>query len=41
MLFPTMNFDPETGVLTIRGLEQEVNRIGYIEEEGVLIIRLK
>ena len=41
LLFPTMNFDPETGVLVIRGLEQEVNRIGYIEEDGVLIIRLR
>lgn len=40
MLFPTMNFNPEDGVLTIRGLEQEVSRIGYIEEDGVLIIRL-
>jgi hypothetical protein len=39
MLFPTMNFDPETGVLTIRGLATEVNRISYDEETAELIIR--
>lgn len=40
MLFPTMNFDPETGTLTIRGLQQEVDRISYNEETAELIIRL-
>lgn len=40
MLFPTMNFDPSTGVLTIRGLEQEVDRIRYDENTAELIIKL-
>ena len=40
MLFPTMNFDPETGVLTIRGLEEEIDRISYNEETAELIIKL-
>ena len=40
MLFPTMNFDPETGVLTIRGLEEEIDRISYDEETAELIIKL-
>ena len=40
LLFPTMNFDPNTGVLTIRGLQQEVDRIDYDETTGELIIRL-
>ena len=35
-----MNFDPETGILTIRGLQQEVDRIDYDEENGVLVIKL-
>lgn len=39
-LFPTMNFDPETGVLTIRGLEQEVSRVRYDYATAELIIRL-
>ena len=40
MLFPTMDFDPETGILTIRGLQQEVDRISYNEETAQLSIRL-
>lgn len=40
MLFPTMSFDPEAGVLTIRGLKQEVQRISYNEETAELVIRL-
>ena len=40
MLFPTMSFNPETGVLTVRGLKQEVQRISYDEETPQLIIRL-
>ena len=39
-LFPTMNFDPETGVLTIRGLEQEIDRVRYDYTTGELILRL-
>lgn len=39
-LFPTMNFDPETGVLTIKGLEQEVDRVRYDYATGELILRL-
>ena len=39
MLFPTMQFDPETGILHIRGLEQEVQRINYDYSTGELIIR--
>lgn len=41
MLFPTMNFDPETGILTIRGLQQEVDRIRYDYETAELIITLR
>lgn len=40
MLFPTMNFDAETGILTIRGLKQEVERINYNEETAELVIKL-
>ena len=40
MLFPVMNFDPATGILTISGLQQEVQRISYDEETAELIIRL-
>lgn len=40
MLFPTMDFNPETGILTIRGLRQEVQRIRYDENTAELIIRL-
>lgn len=40
MLFPLMDFDSSTGVLTITGLPQEVNRIRYDETTGELIIRL-
>lgn len=38
MLFPVMNFDPETGILTISGLQQEVDRIRYDYETAELII---
>ena len=38
MLFPTMDFDPETGILTIRGLQQEVDRIRYDYQTAELII---
>lgn len=40
LLFPTMNFDAETGILTIRGLKQEVERISYNEETAELVIKL-
>ena len=40
MLFPVMDFDAETGVLTISGLSQEVDRIRYDEETSELIIRI-
>lgn len=40
MLFPVMDFDAETGVLTISGLEQEVDRVRYDETTAELIIRL-
>ena len=40
MLFPVMNFDAETGVLTISGLEQEIDRVRYDETTAELIIRL-
>ena len=39
MLFPTMSFNPETGILTVRGLQQEVQRISYDEATAELIIR--
>ena len=38
MLFPLMNFDPATGILTISGLQQEVDRIRYDYETAELII---
>ena len=40
-LFPVMNFDPETGILTISGLEQEVDRVSYNERTGELVIRIE
>lgn len=40
MLFPKMDFNAEDGVLTITGLKQEVERISYDEENGVLTITL-
>ena len=40
MLFPVMDFDAETGVLTISGLEQEVDRVRYDETTAELVIRL-
>lgn len=40
MLFPVMDFDAETGVLTISGLEQEIDRVRYDETTAELIIRL-
>ena len=39
-LFPVMNFDPETGVLTISGLEQEIDRVRYDYATAELVIRL-
>jgi hypothetical protein len=39
-LFPVMDFNPEDGVLTISGLEQEIDRVRYDEETAELIIRL-
>ncbi len=38
MLFPVMNFDPATGILTISGLQQEVDRIRYDYGTAELII---
>ena len=38
MLFPAMNFDPATGILTISGLQQEVDRIRYDYDTAELII---
>jgi len=38
MLFPVMNFNPATGILTISGLQQEVDRIRYDYETAELII---
>jgi hypothetical protein len=35
-----MSFNPENGILTVRGLAQEVQRISYDEETAELIIRL-
>ena len=40
MLFPIMDFDADTGVLTISGLEQEIDRVRYDEGTAELIIRL-
>ena len=39
MLFPAMNFDPATGILTISGLQQEVDRIRYDYQTAELVIR--
>jgi hypothetical protein len=39
-LFPVMNFNPEDGVLTISGLEQEVSRVRYDYATAELVIRL-
>jgi Lsr2. len=38
MLFPVMNFDSATGILTISGLQQEVDRIRYDYATAELII---
>lgn len=38
MLFPVMDFDPETGILSIVGLQQEVDRIRYDYATAELII---
>lgn len=38
MLFPVMSFDPATGILTISGLQQEIDRIRYDYETAELII---
>ena len=40
MLFPVMDFNPENGVLTISGLEQEIDRVRYDETTAELVIRL-
>ncbi len=39
-LFPTMNFDPDTGELTIRGLDQEIDRVYYDEATAELVVRV-
>lgn len=39
-LYPSMDFDPETGVLTISGADTDVNRIRYDENTAELVIRL-
>ena len=39
MLFPVMNFNPEDGVLTVSGLEQEVSRVRYDYATAELVIR--
>ena len=39
LLFPVMNFNPEDGVLTISGLEQEVSRVRYDYATAELVIR--
>ena len=39
LLFPLMNFNPEDGVLTISGLEQEVSRVRYDYATAELVIR--
>jgi len=39
MLFPVMNFNPEDGVLTISGLEQEVSRVRYDYATAELVIK--
>lgn len=40
LLFPVMEFNPEDGVLTISGLEQEIDRVRYDETTAELVIRL-
>jgi hypothetical protein len=40
MLFPVMDFNAEDGVLTISGLEQEIDRVRYDETTAELVIRL-
>lgn len=39
-LFPTMNFDPDTGELAIRGLAQEIDRVYYDEATAELVVRV-
>lgn len=39
-LFPVMEFNPEDGVLTISGLEQEIDRVRYDYATAELVIRL-
>ena len=39
-LFPVMDFNPEDGVLTISGLEQEIDRVRYDYATAELVIRL-
>ena len=39
-LFPVMDFNPEDGVLTISGLEQEIDRVRYDYTTAELVIRL-
>ena len=39
-LFPVMEFNPEDGVLTISGLEQEIDRVRYDYTTAELVIRL-
>jgi len=39
-LFPSMDFDPETGVLTISGADNDVDRIRYDESTAELVVRL-
>ena len=41
MLFPVMNFNSEDGVLTISGLEQEIDRVRYDYATAELVIRLR
>ena len=40
MLFPSMNLDAGTGVLHVRGLKQEVDRIGFEEDSGQLVVTI-
>ena len=40
-LFPVMEFNPEDGVLTISGLEQEIDRVRYDYTTAELVIRLR
>ena len=40
-LFPVMEFNPEDGVLTISGLEQEIDRVRYDYATAELVIRLR